>query len=134
MTDGALAILSGLHDASSFMDLHRMPELMCGFARKDGQGPTMYPVACSPQAWAAAAPMLLLASCLGLVVDGARRAVRLHDPALPAWIDRIAIEGLAIGDACVDLRFARVHGTLEVEHAVTNGHATVEVIRSTGRR
>jgi glycogen debranching enzyme len=136
MTDGALAILSGLHDASSFMDLHRMPELMCGFARKDGQGPTMYPVACSPQAWAAAAPMLILASCLGLTVDGARRTARVVTPALPTWIDWIAIDGLAVGDATVDLRFARAHGNgvVEVEHVVHGGQATVDVVRSRGRR
>ncbi len=134
MTDGALAILTGLHDASSYMDLNRMPELLCGFARKDGQGPTMYPVACSPQAWAAAAPMLLLSSCLGLVVDGSRRAVRLVGPALPGWLDWIVIEGLVVGDAVLDLRVARDHGEIVVTHDVHHGHATVEAVRSAGRR
>lgn len=134
MTDGALAILTGLHDASSFMDLNRMPELLCGFARKDGQGPTMYPVACSPQTWAAAAPMLLLASVLGLSIDGARRNLRLVEPALPAWVDWVAIDGLAVGDAVVDVRVARDNGVIAVDHAVHGGHATVEVVRSADRR
>jgi hypothetical protein len=94
----------------------------------------MYPVACSPQAWAAAAPMLLLASCLGLHIDGGRRAARLVDPALPSWIDWIAIEGVAIGDALLDLRVARRDGEVTVDHTVTSGHATVYQIRSAGRR
>jgi glycogen debranching enzyme len=134
MTEGALAILTGLHDAASFMDLNRMPELLCGFARKEGQGPTMYPVACSPQAWAAAAPMLLLASCLGLTIDGARRHVRLVEPSLPAWIDWVAIAGLAVGDATVDLRIASNRNAISVDQDVHGGHATVEVVRSAVRR
>ena len=107
MTDAALAILSGLYDASQFMDLARMPELICGFSRKAGQGPTMYPVACSPQAWSAAAPMFLLAACLGLTVDGTARVLRFHRPRLPAWLDWLTIEGLRVGDAIADLRFDR---------------------------
>lgn len=134
MTEGALALLTGLHDASSYMDLHRMPELLCGFARKDGQGPTMYPVACSPQAWAAASPMLLLATCLGLSIDGARRAVRLVEPSLPNWVDWLAIEGIVVGDAVLDLRFTRDEGAVAVDPVVHTGHATVEVVRSAVRR
>src|SRR6266481_6956165 len=53
--DKALAerILTGLFDASVFFDPHRMPELFCGFPKRPGEAPTLYPVACAPQAWAA---------------------------------------------------------------------------------
>jgi glycogen debranching enzyme len=50
---GIAAVLFGLaalFDASLFMDLHRMPELFCGFPQAPGEGPTRYPVACAPQA------------------------------------------------------------------------------------
>ena len=51
------------------MELHRLPELFCGFHRRfSSEGPTSYPVACSPQAWAAGAVYLLLEACLGIVV------------------------------------------------------------------
>src|SRR6185503_4788148 len=67
--DGAARILAGLFDASLFVDASRLPELFCGFDRRPGEGPTLYPVACSPQSWAAAAPFLLLQACLGLSID-----------------------------------------------------------------
>ena len=66
---GALKILSGLFDASLFLELHRLPELLCGFSRRPGEGPTLYPVACSPQTWSSVAVFLLLQSCLGLRIE-----------------------------------------------------------------
>ena len=50
-----------------FVDLHRLPELFCGFPRRPGEGPTLYPVACAPQAWAAGAVFMLLQAALGPV-------------------------------------------------------------------
>src|ERR1700693_791286 len=63
-------VLTGLFDSSMFFESHRLPELFCGFSRSPGRGPTLYPVACAPQAWAAGAVFLLLQSCLGLSVHG----------------------------------------------------------------
>jgi hypothetical protein len=37
-----------LLDLSSLVELHRLPELFCGVDRRLGEGPTLYPVACSP--------------------------------------------------------------------------------------
>ena len=53
-------VLAGMMDASIFFDLHRLPELFCGFPRRPGESPTLYPVACAPQAWASGAVFLLL--------------------------------------------------------------------------
>jgi glycogen debranching enzyme len=58
-------VFKGLFDAASYMDLRRLPELYCGFQRGRQRGPTLYPVACSPQAWAAGTPLMLLQSSLG---------------------------------------------------------------------
>ena len=52
--------LAALFDASGTMDGQRLPELFCGFHRRAGEGPTLYPVACSPQAWAAGAVFHLI--------------------------------------------------------------------------
>ena len=76
----AAKLLEGLTAAAGKLDLRRLPELFCGFPRRGGQGPTAYPVACAPQAWAAAAPIGLLGACLGLSFDPAAR----HGAAGPA--------------------------------------------------
>ena len=59
-------ILLGLLDASQWTDLRRLPELFCGIARQAGEGPTLYPVSCSPQAWSAGAAYLLVQATLGM--------------------------------------------------------------------
>jgi glycogen debranching enzyme len=98
-----LRILTGMFDASIFVELHRMPELLCGFARRPDEAPTLYPVACAPQSWAAAAVFLLLQSCLGLHIDGVKRRISFCYPALPRFLRRIRINNLCVGDATVDL-------------------------------
>src|SRR5438876_7151050 len=45
--ESAAMVLAGLLDASLFFDLHRLPELFCGFPRRAGESPTLYPVACA---------------------------------------------------------------------------------------
>ena len=107
-------ILSSLSDASAFVDLHRLPELFCGLHRREGEGPTLYPVACSPQAWSAAAVFLLLQSCLGLTVDGVERCVRFSDPHLPPEISQLSINGLEVGSASIDLLVERRGQSIEV--------------------
>ena len=62
-------LFKALFDAATYMDLRRLPELFCGFRREKGRGPTLYPVACAPQAWASATPFTLLEAALGLEFD-----------------------------------------------------------------
>ncbi len=103
----ALKILGGMFDASIFMELHRLPELFCGFVRRSGQGPTLYPVACSPQAWASTTVFYLLQACLGLSFDPTARRIGFVYPQLPPFIDEMIIGNLRLGDAVVDLRLRR---------------------------
>lgn len=100
-------LLSSWMEASGFLDLHRLPELICGFRRRSGNAPTQYPVACSPQAWAAGAAFMFLGACLGLEVDATRRAVRLTKPVLPGSVREVQLTGLRVGRARVDLLFHR---------------------------
>lgn len=100
---GALKILSGLFEASQFLELHRLPELFCGFSRRSGEGPTLYPVACSPQTWSSVAVFLLLQSCLGLRIDAPHGCLTFSQPVLPPFLKHIEIKNLRIGDATVDL-------------------------------
>ena len=103
-------MLEGLAAAAGRLELRRLPELFCGFPRRGGQGPTAYPVACAPQAWAAAAPIGLLGACLGLGFDPAARIVRLERPVLPAGLDRVTLRGLSLGDARIDISLRRAAG------------------------
>ena len=104
----ARRILEGLFEASSFMDLYRLPELFCGFhKRSDVEGPTLYPVACAPQAWAAASVYLLIEACLGIRIRPAERVVEFCSPLLPDLIDWIEFTNLQVGSSSVALRLHR---------------------------
>ena len=121
----AARILSDIFDAARHFELARLPELFCGFTRRPHEGPTRYPVACSPQAWSAGAVYMLLQAAIGLEVDAPRRQVRFRHAVLPASLDWVRIERLRVGAATVDLevvqqpvgavvRILRREGDLEV--------------------
>jgi glycogen debranching enzyme len=104
---GAQRILSSLFDSSMFLENQRLPELVCGFERREGEGPTSYPVACMPQAWASGAPFLLLAATLGLSIDGRQGELRFNKPTMPEFLHELHIDGLRVGRGSVDLRIVR---------------------------
>jgi glycogen debranching enzyme len=96
-------LLESVFDAASYMDLRRLPELYCGFARARGRGPTLYPVACAPQAWAAGAPLLMLQAMLGLEFDVTNNEIILRNPRLPSFMDSITLTNLRIEGCQADL-------------------------------
>ncbi len=124
--DQASRLLAGLFDASHTFDLARLPELFCGFTRRHGEDATRYPVACSPQAWAAGAVFMLLQAVLGLEVDATARQVRFRHSRLPDFLDTLSVTGLRVGDATVDLAIGRQ--TLGVDVRVVRRRGDVEVI------
>jgi glycogen debranching enzyme len=107
MSHGVEQLLGGLFDMSIHVDLHRLPELICGFTRRPGEGPILYPVACAPQAWAAGAVFLLLQACLGISFQGAAREIRFTNPYLPEFLPFLQIKNLRIGESTADLEFTR---------------------------
>jgi glycogen debranching enzyme len=121
LTGHAAQLVEGLHHAAAILDLHRLPELFCGFRRRTGEGPTLYPVACAPQAWAAGAVFLLLQGCLGLSVNALKKCVTLKRACLPEALSWVRIRDVQLGDECVDLLIERA--TLDV---------TVRVLKATG--
>ena len=80
----AMRILTGLFDTARAMPMLRLPELFCGFGRREDEGPTHYPVACSP-----------------------RVQVQLRHPVLPRRINTLDISGLRLGDEEIDLQLHR---------------------------
>lgn len=103
----AARVFEGVNAASTYIDLRRLPELYCGFARQRNQGPTFYPVACAPQAWAAAAPLSMLESCLGLSFDRPNSQITFNRPVLPQFLDHVLLRRLSVGDGSVDVALQR---------------------------
>lgn len=99
----AARIFEALFQASVYIELRRLPELFCGFARLRSQGPTFYPVACIPQAWAAAAPIAMIQACLGLTFDVAGNQVALEEPMLPPFLDQIMLRNIRLGRGSLDI-------------------------------
>jgi glycogen debranching enzyme len=127
--DGAVKVLSGLFEASLCFDLSRMPELFCGFHQRPHEGPTHYPVACSPQAWAAGSVFLLLQACLGLEIDAPGQRICLDRPELPPSVDRLTLRDLQVGTARVDLVFERYGEDVGVHIERREGEIEVVVVK-----
>jgi glycogen debranching enzyme len=124
----AAQLLAAILDASTFMELNRLPELFCGFHKRPGvEGPTLYPVACSPQAWSAGAAYLFLNACLGMTFSVANRTVHFSKPHLPRFINEVKLEGLRIGEASIDLKVQRISTGVTVEVLDSHREPRVEL-------
>ena len=100
-------LFKSLFAASTYMDLRRLPELICGFPRQRSRGPTFYPVACSPQAWAAATPLYLLQSCLGLSFEAEANRI--------IFLSEITLTGLSLPAGRANVQVRRVQRGFVVE-------------------
>jgi glycogen debranching enzyme len=114
-------IFCGMYDAALYVDLRRLPELFCGFARARGQGPTFYPVACSPQAWAATAMHATLGACLGLSFNVAERSVVFDRPRLPPFLAEVTLHNLVLGDARISVVLRRMGGEVAMNVLARTG-------------
>ena len=123
-----LQLFDGILEATKRMELLRPPELFCGFARRRNRAPTLYPVACSPQAWAAAAPLALLEACLGLRCDHAKGEIRFERPMLPRDIDEVRIRQLRLNGASVDVLLRRHESDVAVNVLARRGDLRVVVV------
>ncbi len=121
-------VFKGLIDAAVYMDARRLPELFCGFQRGRGRGPTHYPVACAPQAWASATPFTLIEASLGLMFDPASQELKLHNPSLPRFLDEIVLHNLRINDSSIDLKVRRHATGVSVDVLRQRGDAQVSII------
>jgi glycogen debranching enzyme len=121
-------VFSGLFDAATYLDLRRLPELFCGFRRSRSRGPTLYPVACAPQAWASATPFTLLQASLGLELDPVAREIRLRNPHLPAFVDRVTLRNLTVADASADIAIYRHADEVSLRVLKTRGTIQVSVV------
>jgi glycogen debranching enzyme len=123
--EAALRVFTGLFDAATHWDPRRLPELFCGFARRH-TAPTMYPVACSPQAWASASVFALVQASLGLKFDHGAGEIRFEHPMLPGFLEHLHVRQLRLGDAVADVMLHRFDG--EVAATVTRREGQVRVV------
>jgi glycogen debranching enzyme len=119
-------LFTGLFDSTLYLDLKRLPELFCGFSRRSGEGPTLYPIACLPQAWAAGAVFMFLQATLGLTIDGVKGELTLARPLMPEWLPRLELENVKVGQGSVDLLCDR--HTHDVGISVLRRHGNVTVV------
>jgi len=121
-------LFEGLFNAASYMEMRRLPELFCGFQRSRGRGPTLYPVACSPQAWASATPFTLVEASLGLRFNPRAGEINLLNPRLPRFLDEVVLHNLRLNDSSVDLKIRRHGNDVSLDILRRRGQIQVSVV------
>jgi glycogen debranching enzyme len=123
-------VMQGLFEAAAYMDLRRLPELFCGFHRERRRGPTLYPVACAPQAWASAAPFSLIEAALGLEFRPQTNEIHLRNPRLPPFLDHVILRNLKVGGSSIDLKVRRHGDEVSLEVLRADGKIQASVVLS----
>lgn len=115
--DLTLKINAALFESARLMYYKRLPELFCGFSRKFKRQdpPVQYPVACSPQAWAAGSAFLLLQSMLNIVPDAQNAELKIYNSTLPSWLDFLRLENLRVGNASLSLEFRKIENRMVID-------------------
>jgi glycogen debranching enzyme len=121
-------IATAICDAAFAFPYFRLPELFSGSPRSAHHEPVPYPVACRPQAFAAAAPLSLLTSILGLAPDAPHGRLYIVRPRLPFWLDFVRLTGVHVGDGTVDLIYHRRASRTVVE--VIGKTSPVELVQT----
>ncbi len=125
--DAADRLAAAVLESAQSFPAFRLPELFCGFERSATGTPVAYPIACSPQAWAAAAPLFLVRTLLGMQARADRGELELIRPHLPAFMGKLVIRGLRVGRGSCDLLVHRWRGMTSVEVLRKDGDLDVTV-------
>jgi glycogen debranching enzyme len=100
-------VVTAMFEAAAASEYGRLPELFCGFTRRPPGRPVAYPVANSPQAWAAASPYLLLQAMLGISARAHENLLTVNQPHLPGWLRSVEIRDLRVGASKISMLFTR---------------------------
>jgi glycogen debranching enzyme len=96
-----------MFDAAAKLPEFRLPEVFTGFSRERYPIPVQYPVACSPQAWAAGTLPYMLVTVLGLTPNALNGVLEVNRPHLPEWLGEVTLQDVRIGDTRLALSFRR---------------------------
>jgi glycogen debranching enzyme len=121
-------VLEAMFDVTMYVDAQRLPELFCGFEKRKSEGPTAYPVACSPQAWAVGSVYLLLQACLGIKIDAKANTIYFYKPDLPDFLKEITIANLRVNNSNVVLQVRKNIGEVTVHLLHRDGDVKIDVI------
>jgi glycogen debranching enzyme len=121
--------LAGLFEASVMMDAHRLPELFCGFRRRSGEGPTLYPVACSPQAWASGVVFQMIQTCVRLSLDAESHRLSIERAILPPSLTFLKLLDLELPFGRIDLLFEQHPLDVSVTVLRKSGDFEVRVVK-----
>lgn len=122
----AARAMKGLISSADSFEYDRLPELFCGY---EARGKAVkYPVACSPQAWAAGTPLLFVQSMLGIFPNAFEQTIALN-PVLPDDVHHVKIERMRIGVGELSLLVTREEGTHQIE--VLTNTSGFEIISKT---
>jgi glycogen debranching enzyme len=102
--EAAHRVMDGIVDVATFFG-ERLPELFGGFSRAELPFPVRYPTSCSPQAWAAATPLLFLRAMLRLEPDGPNARVNLA-PEVPERVGELLLKGVDLFEGKLSLEIA----------------------------
>jgi len=126
--DAVARVTEAIFGVAAAMDLYRLPELFCGFRRKPGRGPTLYPVACAPQAWAGAAVFALVQACLGIDFEAESEEIQFRNPRLPRGVDQLLIQRLTLGGTVLDALIQRQNAEISVGVTARSGGGQAVVL------
>jgi glycogen debranching enzyme len=124
-----LRVFRGLFEAAGYMDLRRLPELFCGFPWRKLNAPTLYPVACVPQAWASTAVFALVQASLGIGFDKGASEIRFDRPVLPEFLDELHLRGLQAKHGTADVLLRRHHGDVTLNITRRQGNVPIVLLR-----
>lgn len=128
MAEKTARLFNGMFDAAMYFDLHRVPELFCGFPRDEGEGPILYPVACAPQAWSAASVFLFFQACIGVRISAIDSKISFVRPLLPPFLNEARILNLRVAGASVDLALVRHGQDISVNVLRRQGNVHIVVV------
>ncbi|MFC0560527.1 amylo-alpha-1,6-glucosidase [Halalkalibacter alkalisediminis] len=107
----AATVMKGLINSADSFEYDRLPELFCGY---DAVGKAVkYPVACSPQAWAAGTPMVFVQAMLGLFPNCLNNQIELS-PYLPEGMNKLKVENMRIGEGTLSLQLKRENESFKI--------------------
>jgi glycogen debranching enzyme len=121
-------IFEAMFDMSIYFQNQRLPELFCGFEKRENQGPTEYPVACSPQAWSIGSVYMILQACLGIRIAAEDNIIYFYNPTLPDSIDEITLSNLCINESKFVVQITRTFKETKVLILYKEGNAIIEVV------
>ncbi|ARI76279.1 amylo-alpha-1,6-glucosidase [Halobacillus mangrovi] len=118
-------VIEGLIEASRSFEYERLPELFCGYGREEGK-PVPYPVACSPQAWAAGTPLTFIRTMLGLYPTYDSKEITLS-PSFVNGLNEMSVQGLPLAGGRVSFTVIRKGDQYEIDVAENSTGLNVSI-------